>query len=130
MQTSPEVNAPTSTPTSGFIALNLEGALTCFLERSISQVISREEAYQMALMAMLEIPVIPIIIPLIQVAHVSDGIGMKFSQCLLHLLIFLSKNLACSNGIDKEFTDDGQIGSTAIASSSMIALVRFIFVFW
>ena len=81
-------------------------------------------------MTMLEIPVIPVVVPLVQVAHVADGVGMQLGQRLLHLLVFLPKDLACRDRVDKQLTDDGQIGCSAIAGGAVIALVRLIFVLW
>jgi len=49
---------------------------------------------------------------------------------LFHLLVFLSKDLSSSNGVDQEFTDDGKVGSTSITGGAMIAFVCLIFVFW
>ena len=81
-------------------------------------------------MTMLEIPVIPVVVPLVQVAHVADGVGMQLGQCLFHLLVLLAKDLACGDGVDKEFADDGEIGCSAIAGGAVIALVRLIFILW
>ena len=90
--------------------------------------ISREQTYQVTLVAMLEIPVIPIVVPLVEIAHVADGIGVQTSQSLFHLLIPLTKDLTCGNGVDKQFADNGKIGSSAITSSAVIAFVCLVFV--
>ena len=79
---------------------------------------------------MLEIPVIPVVIPFVQIAHVADGVGVQLGQCLLHLLVLFTKDLSCGDGVDKQFTDDSQIGSTAITGGAVIALIRLIFVLW
>ena len=82
----------------------------------------------MALVAMLEVPVVPIVVPLVDVAHVADRIRMQTSQSLLYLLILLPKDLTCSDGIDKQFADDGKIGGTAITGCAVIALICLILV--
>ena len=80
-------------------------------------------------MPMLEIPVIPVVIPFVQITHMSDGIGMQSGECLLNSFILLTKDLTCGDGIDEQLADDGKVGSAAIAGHAVIAFVCLVFVF-
>ena len=128
VQSGPQINTPACAPTGGLVALNLQRTLGCLLQGGISEMIAWVETDEVALMAMLEIPVVPVVVPLVQVAHVADSVGVQLSQGLLHLLILQSKHLACSNGVDKQFADNGQIGCTTVAGSAVIALIGLILV--
>ena len=44
---------------------------------------SRVEAYKMALMAVFEVTVVPIVIPFVQIAHVTDGVGMEALEYII-----------------------------------------------
>ena len=128
MQTSPEVYTPTCAPTCGLVALYLQRTFCSLLQGGISKMIARIEPDEVTLVAMLEIPVVPVVVPLVQVAHMADGVGVQLGQGLLHLFILLSENLTSSDGVDKQFADDSQVGSTAIACCAVIALVSLILV--
>ena len=82
----------------------------------------------MTLMTMLEIPVVPVVVPFVDVAHVSDGVGMQAGEGLLHLLVPFAQHLTGSDGVDEELADDGHISCATIASHTMIAFVRLILI--
>ena len=82
----------------------------------------------MALMTVLEIPVVPVVVPFVQVTHVSDGVGVQTGKGFLHGLVFLTQDLAGCDGVDKEFADDGEVGGTAIAGHTVIAFIRLILI--
>ena len=53
----------------------------------------------------------------------SDGVGMQSCKGLLHLPILFANDLAGSDGVDEQFTDDGEVGSAAITGDAVIAFV-------
>ena len=86
------------------------------------------ESDEMTLVTVLEVPVVPVVVPLVDIAHVSDGVGMQTGKGLLHLFVFLSKNLTGSDGVDKEFAYDGHVCCAAIAGHTVIALIGLVFI--
>ena len=127
-QSCPQVDAPARTPACRLVTLDFKGLLGCFLEGGIRQVISRIESDEVTLVTMLEVPVVPVVVPFVQVAHVADGVGMESGEGLFHLTVLFAKHLAGCNGVDEEFPDDGQVGSTAIAGGSVIAFIRLVLI--
>lgn len=83
MQTSPEVDSPACAPTSRIVALDFQSLgcscskLGCLCYRNL---VERIETEQVRLMAMMPILVIPIVIPLHQVASLSNVIS-SFGLC-------------------------------------------------
>ena len=107
VQTSPEVDAPACTPACCLVAFDLKRFGSCLQQLFAIEVVAWIESDEMALMAMLEVPIVPVIIPFVQITHVSDGIGMQSGEGLLDSLILLTKDLTCGDGIDEQFADDG-----------------------
>ena len=62
-QSCPEIDAPTCAPARGLITLELKGASGGFLQDGIRQVVTRVKADEMALMTVMEVAVIPVVIP-------------------------------------------------------------------
>ena len=83
VQAGPEVDAPARAPACRLVALDLQRSLCCFLEGGIRQVVAGVESYQVALMTVLEVPVVPVVVPLVDVAHVPDGVGVQAGERLL-----------------------------------------------
>ena len=107
VQTSPEVDAPASAPSRRVVSFDFQGTLSGLLQRAVRQVLSWVEAYEVTLMAVLRVVVVPVVVPLVQVAVMSDGIGVQFSKCYLYLPILLAHHLASSNSVDEELADNG-----------------------
>ena len=92
--------------------------------------IARIESDEVTLVTMLEIPVIPIVIPFIDITHVTNGIRVQTGEGFLYLFVLLAQNLACSDGVDEEFADNRQIGRAAISGHAVIAFVCIVFILW
>ena len=76
MQTSPQVDAPACAPACGLLTLLDECLLSSAIER-LWQVITRIETNEVTLMTMSGVVVTPVVVPLVQVAVFSHGIGMQ-----------------------------------------------------
>ena len=72
----PEVDAPSCTPSCCLITFLDERLFTGFQQIDIRKMVTRIESYKVTLMAMLRVEVIPVIVPFVQVAHVSYCIWM------------------------------------------------------
>ena len=83
---------------------------------------------EVTLVTVLEVPVIPVIVPLIQIPHVSDGVGVQPCEGLFHVFVFLPEQFSRSDGVRQQFTDDGEVCRTAVAGGAVVALVRLVFV--
>ena len=82
----------------------------------------------MTLMTVFEIPVIPVVIPLVQVAHMTDGIGMEMFHSLFidsgHITAYRTGGLR----VQQQLADNGQISRSPIAGHPMIPLIGDILV--
>ena len=95
--------------------------------------IPRIQSNQMTLMAVFRVSVLPVIIPLVEVAVLANGIGMQAVYLVLfHLkdVVRLANDTMCLQDIGFQFADNGEIGSTTIAGNTMITLVGDILILW
>ena len=90
LQSCPEVDAPACAPTRRLVAFDLQGALCSLLQGGISEMTARVEADEMALVTVLEVSVVPVVVPFVQVSHVSDGIGVQVGERFLDVLVSLA----------------------------------------
>ena len=44
---------------------------------------------EVRLMAVMGIPVVPVIVPFVEVTHMSDGVGVQAGEGFLHRFVFL-----------------------------------------
>ena len=109
---------------------------------------TRVQSDEVRLMAVMGIPVVPVIVPFVQVALMSDDVGMQARQGgfdLFHERQFLADFTCCCPhrvgnadtlhtdgiiGVGQQFTDDGKVGSTAVAGRSVVASVGLVFILW
>ena len=93
MQTSPEVDSPACAPTRRIVALDFQSLgcgcskLGCLCYRNL---VERIETEQVRLMAMMPILVIPIVIPLHQVASLSNVVRTQAIEGSLQLLLVIT----------------------------------------
>ncbi len=57
--------------------------LAGFQQSGFCDVVAGVQSDEMALMAVLRVPVVPVVIPLVEVAFVSDGVWMQSAERLL-----------------------------------------------
>ena len=79
-------------------------------------------------MAVFEVTVVPIVIPFVQIAHVTDGVGMKALEYIIVWGYSIATYRTGGNGVGEQFTDNGQIGRSPIAGHPVITLVGDIFI--
>ena len=87
------------------------------------------QSYEVALVTVLGVPVAPVVVPLVQIAALADGIGVQAGERPLVGCHGVAAHTPCYTDVLQQLTDDGQIGSTAIAGDAVIAIVRNVFIF-
>ena len=136
MQTSPEVDSPTGTPAGRIVALDFQSLgcgcskLGCLCYRNL---VERIETEQVRLMAVMPILVIPIVIPLHQVASLSDVVRTQAIEGCLQLLQVIAVDTQGFRSLDsvlEELTDDGKVGGSSIETAATIAFICNIVCFW
>ena len=125
-----EVDAPTRAPSRRVVTLDFQRAGACLGQVGrgrYREVMTRIEAEQMRLMAVLRILILPVVIPLLQVAVGSHAIGQKAGQRPLHLLLEVLVGLQRGGGlggVHQAFARHGQVGRTAVGGGAHIAVGR------
>ena len=81
---------------------------------------------------MFRILIAPVVIPLVEIAILTDGIGAQLVQAALHgrqLRRFGTNGAKCLHEVYFQFAYDGEVGCAAVAGHTHVALVGDIFVF-
>ena len=129
MQTSPEVDAPAGAPARCLITFLDESCLGSRVE-TLWQIIARIETYEVTLVTMLRVIVLPVMVPLVQVAVLANSVGAEFFQGRLVCSDRITAHTTGCANILQQFADDGEVGSTTVAGDTMITFVRLILVLW
>ena len=86
-------------------------------------------------MPVVRVFVVPVVVPLVQVTVLSNGVRVQCRKWQQHDARSVARSKAivgylhhCLNGVDHQFTDDGQVSRRAIAGDAMVAFFREIFV--
>ena len=127
VQTRPKIDTPTRTPSRCLVPFELQRASSRPQQRRIplaeriagpschtSQMTPRIQAYQVGLMAVTGIPVVPVVVPLVEITSTSDRVGMQPFQGRPYPFVGFSQNLFCRKGIEKKLTDDGEVGGSTV----------------
>ena len=88
VQTRPEINALPRAPARGLVAFLLQSAAAGVLEsgddgiavHSGCEVMAGKEAYEMRLMAVVRVVVIPVVVPLVEVTVMANRIGVETGE--------------------------------------------------
>ena len=82
---------------------------------------------------MLPIQIVPVVVPLLQIASFAYLIGVQaidgiLQGCLIGVVDV--KSLSSLDGVSEEFVNDGQIGSSSIERATLIAFICDILSLW
>ena len=136
MQTSPEIDSPACAPACGVIAFYFQ-SLGCgsskFRSLIYRNLMEWIEPQQMRLMTVVPILVFPIVIPLHQIASLTDVVRAQAAEGSLQLLLIIvidAQDFCSLDGVFEELADDGEVGGSTIETAATVALVGDVICLW
>ena len=88
----------------------------------------RIQSDEMALVAMLRVPVLPVVVPLVQVAVLADSVGVQTLEGSLVSRDVIATDGTGRAGVRQQLANDGKVGRSAVSGDAVIAFIGDVFV--